>query len=323
MVLSIGMAAQRDVVREMAITALAGSLGGALAKAITYPLETTKLWLARKKSDETSADVIKLLWRTGIYIGIKMRLLKNIIHSFAFFWVMEGITLLAKATVNKTRSIRGLPRASTFGMPVFLLAGFCGDALNIPMITPLEFVLTQMMTSRTRETFVSVVKRTHLESGIAGFYVGWPVYLMAAVRPAVKYGLFDYFKTLLLRRRGKDAALSVMQAFWLAVVTAAISSTMLYPLNTARIVITSRRKNGDNGSKTDLKAAAALKADAASTSDDPIEVVCAIAKKEGIAGLYKGLTSEILEGMLGAAIQLVFKEKVTESVRKLVYVGKA
>jgi len=307
------MPSKRDASREMLVAALSGVLGGATAKVVTYPLDMTKTWLARKRHDETSLDVLKSLWQTGIYIGIRLRLSKNMFHNFLFFYVMEAITQLAKRLVNATRRLRKIPISHEFGMGVFFGAGFFGDALNIPFIAPVEFVLCQVMTSKTREGPMSVIRRTFRESGIGGFYVGWPVYLMASGRPAVRYGILESLRAYLLRGRDRNSVLSAMQAFWLGALSNAISSTLFYPLNTARIRITSRRREAEvqpveNGNED---------------SNSVLKTIAKILRLEGIRGLYHGLAPEIAEGMLGAAIQLVVKEKVIIGVRKVVYFGKA
>lgn len=242
------------------------------------------------------------------------------IHNFLFFYVMEGITILAKAFVNKTRVWRGLARTDQFGAAVFLLAGFCGNALNVPIVAPLEYLLTQVMTSKTREGMVSIFNRTRRESGIRGFYVGWPVYLMAAPRASVRFGMFDYGKNFMLRGQVQDAVLSTSQAFWLGMVCNILGCCLFYPLNTARIVITSRTKeNGDNGDEASSKKASKPVSE---MSDNPVEVMLAITREEGVQGLFKGLGSEVLEGVLGGVIQLILKERVTVGVRTAVYFGK-
>jgi len=58
-------------------------------------------------------------------------------------------------------------------------------------------------------------------------------------------------------------------------------------------------------------------------SNSVLKTIAKILRLEGIRGLYHGLAPEIAEGMLGAAIQLVVKEKVIIGVRKVVYFGKA
>eukprot|EP00930_Biecheleria_cincta_P058162 TRINITY_DN44007_c0_g1_i1.p1 TRINITY_DN44007_c0_g1~~TRINITY_DN44007_c0_g1_i1.p1 ORF type:complete len:304 (+),score=28.27 TRINITY_DN44007_c0_g1_i1:76-987(+) len=302
------MAPERDSAREMLVAAISGSLGGAMSKAVTYPLETMKTCLANKDSSETSLEVLQQLWGFAMYKGIKLRLSKSIFHNFVFFYVMEGITQLAKRLVDFVCRRRGLPTGEV-GMGTFLLAGFCGDALNMPVLSPIDTVLSQVQTSKQGEGVMSVVRRIYDEQGVAGFYIGWQVYIMASLRPAVKFGLIETIKKMWLRGKSRDAVLSVAQAFWLGALTNALASTLFYPLNTARIVIMSRRRGA--ASTTEGRG-----------SDNIVQVIRAIAQEEGVRGLYKGLASEISEGTLGSALFLAIKEQLTQGVQRVVYMSK-
>merc|ERR1711879_646534 len=97
-----------------------------------------------------------------------------------------------------------------------LSSGYLGEALGIPIFAPLEFVTVQVQNSPTRESAVSIIRRTLRTSGIGGFYRGWEVYLLCAFQPMVQFTLVERVRTLLLA--GKDrqkVQLSVATAFWL------------------------------------------------------------------------------------------------------------
>merc|ERR1712151_872940 len=72
---------------------------------------------------------------------------------------------------------------------------------------------------------------------------------MASPRSAIKFGLLEYVRAILLRRQGKHAVLSPAQSFWLGALTTALAGSLLYPVNTARLVITSRRKKAEATSR--------------------------------------------------------------------------
>lgn len=283
---------------EMLVAALSGTVGGVTSKLTTYPLETIKTCLANKARHEKSLDVICQLLPLGIYRGIRLRLLRSVISNFAFFYLMEGVARLVKSAVRKMSHMRTLPAVE------FLLAGFCGDALCVPVLAPLDYVLSQVQTSKTSEGMVSVVRRVLKEGGAAALYTGWPIYVIASLRPAVKYALFEPVKKMLLRGRSRTAVLSTAQAFWLGAATNALASTLFYPINAARIVIMSRRKGKDSEDKE--------------VSNNVFSVMASIHREEGFGGLYKGLSSELAEGTLGSAIQLAIKERSTKGVRALV-----
>lgn len=296
------MASKTSAANEMLVSALSGVAAGVISKTVTYPLETIKTCLANKSQTETSLEVIRALWPIGMYKGIHLRLSKSVYHNFAFFYIMEGIAQLAKTISDRVRRMRQLPPLQEQGTLIFLLAGFCGDAFNVPILAPLDYVLSQVQTSKSDETVTSVVKRTWREQGLSGFYVAWPIYFLSALRPAVKFYLIELVRSILLKGRGRTENLSAWQGFWLGAISNALTSTFFYPINTARIVIMSRRRTS-----SEVKG-----------KSNVFEVIADIARNEGIGGLYKGLTSEISEGTLGSAIHLAVKETVTTSVRAIV-----
>lgn len=316
--------AAKTITKEMLVAAASGAFGGAIAKVITYPLETIKTCLANKKSDESSLDVIRGLWPVGMYKGIRLRLGKSIYSNFVFFYLMEGITRIAKSLANRLRVMRGLPRQPA-GALTFLAAGFFGDALNVPIVAPVDYVLSQIQTSKTGEGTLSVIRRTWSDQGVAGFYVGWPVYVIASMRPAVKFCLIESIKTVLLRGQDLGTNLSAAQGFWLGAVTNALASSLFYPINTARIVIMSRRKRSKISptADSDGKVSRLVSSTGDTVSNNVVDVIGAIVRKEGVGGLYKGLTSELSESTLGSAISLAVKEQVTAAVRSVVYTSGA
>eukprot|EP00747_Dinoflagellata_sp_TGD_P220799 gnl/TRDRNA2_/TRDRNA2_92717_c0_seq1.p1 gnl/TRDRNA2_/TRDRNA2_92717_c0~~gnl/TRDRNA2_/TRDRNA2_92717_c0_seq1.p1 ORF type:complete len:315 (+),score=63.29 gnl/TRDRNA2_/TRDRNA2_92717_c0_seq1:38-982(+) len=301
--------------REMLVAALSGAWGSAVSKTITYPLESAKTWTMNKKSHETTAEVMKKLWETGIYIGFQAKVTKTVVQKSLFFYIQAGLMILAARISDSRRRARGLKPSGQVGTLALLLSGYFGEMLGIPLFAPIEYIAVQVQTSRTRESASSVVRRTLQESGIAGFYRGWQVYLLCAFQPMVQFALIERARARLLR--GKDPATAVLSAgvaFWLGALTKAMAATLTFPINTGRVIIQAKV----NGKPTGDKAAALPMPD----DEDTVNifyVLAGVVRKEGVLGLYKGLLSEVAEGILGAAIQLMVKEQVTNVMRALVY----
>jgi len=283
-----------------------------------------------KKAHETTMDVLRQLWKAGIYIGFKEKVTKASVQKFIFYYIYEGMMLAIRNFSGAIQLRRGRPVTGEVGALGLLASGYLGEALGIPIFAPLEYVAVQVQTSRTREGPISIVRNTIRHSGIGGFYRGWQVYLLCAFQPMVQYTLIENARSILLKGQDRQkAVLTAGTAFWLGALTKAVAGTLTYPINIGRIIIQAGRKahvtNGHstaehNGNKTPKTADTGN--DNYGSETNLFRVLAKVVQNEGVGGLYKGLTSEIVEGILGAAILLMVKEKITVAVRAVVYAGK-
>jgi len=307
----------------MLVAALSGAFASAAAKMVTYPLETSKTWIMNKKADETVDDVFKQLWKTGFYIGIREKVSKSIVQKFIYFFLFEGLQQGALRLDNAILRSRGKPATTKIRLAALLLSGYLGEALGIPLFAPLEYVAVQVQTSKTREGPVSVVQRTLREKGMRGFYRGWQIYLLCAFQPMLLYPIIERVKALMLAGKGEGAVLTANAAFFLGALSKAVAGTATYPINTVRVIMqASSRKIDDSPKRASERASETpprkfSKPDVGSTNI--FDVFTGIVREEGPLGLYKGLSGELAEGLLGAALQLLVKEKVTDATRMLVY----
>lgn len=229
-----------------------------------------------------------------------MKLAKSVVQKFIYYYLYEGLLVVTQGVIDVLRHLIGLPIVGQVGMVALLASGYLAEALGIPIFAPLEFLAVQVQTSRTREGPSSVWKRTYRNAGLAGFYRGWRVYLLCALQPMIQFTLIEQAKALLLRGQDRrNAVLSSVAAFWLGAVTKAIASTISYPINTGRVLI---QGSSDIGGDSAI-----------------VPVLARVLRDEGPLGMYKGWGNELLEGLFGAAIQLMVKEQVSQAMRSAVY----
>lgn len=297
--------------REMLVAALSGGAGSVVAKLFTYPLEISKTRLMNKREDQTSADCIRELFKAGWYVGFKEKVFKSFVQKFVFFYLYEAMLVATLRAVDAVRKFQNVQHSSSPGTLCFLASGYLGEALGIPLFTPLEYEAVQVQNSPSRENAIAVIRRTVRTSGTAGFYRGWQVYLLCALQPMVQFSLVERAKAVLSKGLDRQKVqLSAAAAFWVGALTKAVASTLTYPINLGRVKIQSDSRG--SGSKETASGDAAAE-------PNVFAVLRGVVHREGVLGLYKGLFNEIVEGLLGAALLLVVKEQVTASLRKGVH----
>lgn len=292
----------------MLVAAVSGGFGSAVAKVFTYPIEISKTRLMNKPFDQSNAECLRELMRSGLYIGFREKVTKSFIQKFIYFYLYEGLLSAALLLANRGRRRRGLKPATKPGTLVLLGSGYLAEALGIPIFAPLEYIAVQAQTSPTREGPLSIVQRTLRERGAAGFYRGWEVYLLCAFQPMIQFTLIERAKAFLLRGQDRQAVLTAAAAFWLGAGTKAVASTITYPINLGRVMIQGQAE----ASSTDMSRAG---------KPGLFAVLREVLRQEGPAGLYKGLANEVAEGLLGAAILLMIKEQCTGLVRAAVHLA--
>lgn len=139
------------------------------------------------------------------------------------------------------------------------------------------------------QTFQNIVK----DEGILALWKGLGPALVLVINPVLQYTAFEQLKNWVVKRRlakGGKVALSDLDFFWLGALSKLFATGLTYP----QIVIKSRQHAGSNkGASTNIWTA-----------------MTEIVKAEGIAGLYRGISSKLLQSVLTAAILFASKERV-------------
>lgn len=143
--------------------------------------------------------------------------------------------------------------------------------------------------------FLQTMQKIIREEGPLALWKGLGPALVLVINPVLQYTAFEQLKNWVVKSRlaranGGKVSLSDWDFFWLGALSKLFATGLTYP----QIVIKSRQHAGSSkGASTNIWTAM-------------VEIV----QKEGIAGLYRGITSKLLQSVLTAAILFASKERV-------------
>ena len=152
------------------------------------------------------------------------------------------------------------------------------------------------------------------EGGISGFYKGISAYYILCFKPALQYTVYEQVKAQLLRTR-KAKTLSAAESFVLGMFARTVATVAVFPFVRAKVVMQSRAKSHhqqehqeQGGQQTNQQQQQSVTA-----------LLAEIYESHGIQGLYQGLGPELTRGVFSAALMLMIKEKINESVKAALY----
>jgi hypothetical protein len=163
------------------------------------------------------------------------------------------------------------------------MIGFVSDVMGAPVVVPMDFLTTQVQTSKSGEGALSVLRRTLREKGAMAFYNGFSGYVAGSWQPAVQFTVYDQLKQTYLGSPTTNAtaadaatpppppppsALTAAEAFLLGALAKVLSELATYPAEMARVV-----QQSTSSGLCDLPFA---------------QILARVAEQEGVAGLYKG-----------------------------------
>ncbi|TYJ52460.1 hypothetical protein B9479_006935 [Cryptococcus floricola] len=316
---------------DSAIHALAGSVGGSAAMALTYPLVnlSTRAAVQTKKEELTTreavAKVIKSEGVLGLYSGLTSSLFGIAVTNgvyYAFYEEMRSL-LIRRRGNTPTSSTSAL--TTTEGILAGLIAGSITTLTTNPIWTVQTAQATHATTARNasgaietdvegnakkvKPSAITVVKEILEKDGLKGFWRGIGPALILVLNPVIQYTTFERLVSLLLGFRlakqgatptGKTAlgrsSLSDWDLFFLGALSKLVATSGTYPY----IVVKSRLQAATHKYKSSIKA------------------VLHILEAEGVNGLYAGLGLKLLQSVLTAAFMFVAQRRIYEFVKKLI-----
>ncbi|KAF9058179.1 mitochondrial carrier domain-containing protein [Panaeolus papilionaceus] len=302
---------------DSTIHAIAGAAGGIVAMTATYPLIFLSTRAAVETKNEQKStyqailDIIKREGVFGLYSGLDSSLLGIAVTNGVYYYFYE------RSREIILRSRQGSKALSTLeSMLTGLIAGSATTLISNPIwVVQTSQAVRTLGTDASQKSvkklgFFETAQNIIAKDGIAAFWRGIGPALVLVINPIIQYTAFEQLKNFLIARRtsklraagGAAAAVAVLSDidfFFLGALSKLIATSITYPY----IVVKSRLQAGS---------ANALK------YKSSLDGLLTIAKEEGVEGLYKGISSKIVQSVLTAAILFAGQRRIFEATKAAV-----
>ncbi|KAJ9478116.1 Mitochondrial nicotinamide adenine dinucleotide transporter 2 [Pseudozyma hubeiensis] len=315
------------------IHACAGGVGGMVAMTATYPLVGISTRAAVESSKNPEEPMVKAALKilqqegvAGLYAGLSSSLLGIGVTNFVYYYFFEKcretilkskLKVAAAAATTASATIAQGGALTTFES---IIAGLIAGSATTVSTNPIWIVNTRQTvrvgvtdskadpkaaaagkTVAVKLGFIQTMQKIIREEGPLALWKGLGPALVLVINPVLQYTAFEQLKNWVVKSRlasGKNVSLSDWDFFWLGALSKLFATGLTYP----QIVIKSRQHAGSNkGASNNLWTA-----------------MTEIVQREGIAGLYRGITSKLLQSVLTAAILFASKERVFNITKSLI-----
>ncbi|KAF5331627.1 hypothetical protein D9611_007697 [Ephemerocybe angulata] len=295
---------------DSAIHALAGAAGGIVAMTATYPLIFLSTRAAVETKNEPKATVLDIIKReglVGLYSGLDSSLLGIAVTNGVYYYFYER----TREALLRSKSSKALSTLES------MLTGLIAGSATTLISNPIWVVQTSQATrTMSTEGSASVKKLGFFESaktiiakdGLSAFWRGIGPALVLVMNPIIQYTVFEQLKNFLITRRtnrlrasGAVAAAAVVLTDWDFFLLGALSKLVATSFTYPYIVVKSRLQAGNMKYKSAL------------------DGLMTIIKEEGIAGLYKGIGSKVVQSVLTAAILFAGQRRIFEMTKKAIH----
>ena len=160
----------------------------------------------------------------------------------------------------------------------------------------------RLASSPQGSTVTGTLQKLFREEGLLGLYQGTAAGLALCINPAIQFLVFERLKAQLLKA-SRSTTLSMFAGFVLGAVAKAIATSLTFPLIRLKALYSNgsvdKSRHGD---------------------EEPslLEVLRDIYETDGIKGLYKGITPQLLKVCLSAAVMFSIKERIYDVTRALI-----
>ncbi|EER19903.1 Peroxisomal adenine nucleotide transporter, putative [Perkinsus marinus ATCC 50983] len=306
-------------------SASSGAAGAAFSTLIMYPLDTVKTRLNvgvdenGQPYDKGSLEVLIRTVRSGgipaLYRGLTAKLFHSVLQKFVYFYMYSAL-------------IRVYRKEGKLSVSANLVLGYLAALGSVFVTTPVEIVQTRQQVGKTEGHFLRHLTRIALNEPMDLYahreafvryhrrcrYSGIGSNIILCVNPAIEYTTFDQLKRPFLRgrylrlftafpiARSCRSNLTSMEAFWLGAVAKAVATVCTFPYVRVKVLQQTKGQTSDSSETGPKK----LLRDMWNDGDGRL------------AGLYKGMSPQLYKGVLTAALMLMAKEKIDQSMRKII-----
>ncbi|KAL9701785.1 hypothetical protein quinque_005226 [Culex quinquefasciatus] len=292
------------------VHAVSGATGSVIAMSAFYPLDTVRSRLQLEEPERRKAlstwEVLKqLIAEEGfntLYRGIVPVLQSLCISNFVYFYTFHSMKAL-RAAADVTPSALS-----------DLLLGSLAGVVNVFSTTPFWVVNTRLKmkglghrvkdNSTHYDNLLDGLMYIGRTEGAKGLWAGALPSLLLVTNPAIQFMVYESLKRRLLADGGRNV--SSVTFFAIGAVAKAVATVLTYPLQ----VIQTKLRHGNTDKSLDLP-----------PDTDMLQMLLVMLKKQGLAGLFRGLEAKLLQTVLTAALMFMTYEKIARFVTTLLVRG--
>ncbi|KAF4666979.1 ADP/ATP carrier protein [Perkinsus olseni] len=279
--------------------ASSGAAGAAFSTLVMYPLDTVKTRLNvgvdenGEPYDKGSLDVLLRTVRSGgisaLYRGLTAKLFHSVLQKFVYFYIYSAIIRVYE---SRRRAEGKLSVSDNLAL------GYLAALGSVFVTTPVEIVQTRQQVGKSEGHFLRHLTQMALTE-LTDLYAGLGSNIILCVNPAIEYTTFDQLKRPFLRGRSN---LTSMEAFWLGALAKAVATVCTFPYVRVKVLQQTKGKS------------------AKPSESSPKKLLRDMWNEEGgrLAGLYKGMSPQLYKGVLTAALMLMAKEKIDQSMKRMI-----
>ncbi|KAJ2784075.1 hypothetical protein GGI15_002366 [Coemansia interrupta] len=292
--------------------ALAGAGGGIISMAVTYPLITvgTRLQVQRNNKDATAysgnMDALRKIFSNegiaGLFSGLESAIFGAAVTNGVYYYFFEAV----KSAFERASQRKSMSTVES------MVSGAVAGAMTCIITNPIWVVNTRLTvkqkkikqdgdqtdeTPSTLKAFAEIIK----EDGVLSLWQGLIPALILVINPIIQYTAFEQLKNKVERVR----KLGSLDFFVLGAISKLCATSVTYPYILIKSRMQLKQSKNENERYSSLM--------------DGLRKVIA---SEGIAGLYKGIESKLLQSVLTASFLFMSKEALfSYAVKLLILLG--
>ncbi|KAI8321571.1 mitochondrial carrier [Martensiomyces pterosporus] len=293
--------------------ALSGAGGGIISMAVTYPLITvgTRLQVQRNNKDAAAytgnMDALhKILAQEGIaglFSGLESAIFGAALTNGVYYYFFEAV----KGTFERASKHKNMTTVES------MISGAVAGAMTCIITNPIWVVNTRLTVKQKKQgaledgkkveepttlgTFAEIIR----EDGVLSLWQGIIPALILVINPIIQYTVFEQLKNKVERLR----KLGSLDFFVLGALSKLAATSVTYPYILVKSRMQLKQSKNENERYSSLM--------------DGLRKVIA---QEGVAGLYKGIESKLLQSVLTASFLFMSKEALfSYTIKFLLLIG--
>ncbi|KAL1696969.1 mitochondrial carrier domain-containing protein [Schizophyllum commune] len=308
----------------------------------------TRIQALPSDGPKTKADVsmlrvlLRVYKREGImgwYRGFAATMLNTFSMQYAyfFFYAFVRSSYIARLRRNAPKGSALPPLSTAAELLLGAIAGALAQIFTIPVSviatrqqvgrpdrarsgasTPRSAIdpATGLATGPDEDSFLSVAREIIEEEGYAGLWLGLRPGLVLTVNPAITYGMYERVKSLLLLAKekagnGVSRSMTPVQTFAVGALSKTLATVVTYPYIMAKVRIQARSADAEEAAEQHREAPRPHEQHHKDHSRHvgALDVLKRVYKREGVAGWYQGMQSQITKAVLSQALLFLTKEQ--------------